>query len=143
MATATGSFDSTSSTLDRTECDVQNESTGNKRLEPSSVSTWTLIETERSTYLFLVTSPAERLGLLVGGAVGECPTSAVFRGAIADEDGASRYGSQLETTWRMVFEIKADDRLRQLITSRILNVVQAPIFSHQSQASHRTYLRTR
>ena len=89
-------------------------------------SNCTLIQTINSFYLFLLTDPDERRGLLVGGAVGESPSSAVLLGGIRITD-SREYATEAGTGLRIVFLFESAGRSRRVITSRVMSLEHTTI----------------
>jgi hypothetical protein len=102
--------------------------------DSTSESTCTLIQTANSSYLFLMTAPSERLGLLVGGALGECPASAILVGAMPGAAGISESQPCLRTGSRAVFDIASDGGYKRLVTSPVVNLVHAQVPSGDAPA---------
>jgi hypothetical protein len=98
-------------------------------LDSTGGSTCTLIQTANSSYLFLMTAPAERLGLLVGGVLGECPASAILVGATPDAAGLPGNQACLRTGSRAVFDIASEAGYKRLVTSPVVKLVHAQLRS--------------
>jgi hypothetical protein len=94
----------------------------------------TLIQTTNSFYLFLLTDPAERRGLLVGGALGECPTSAVLLGAIRFATDFDEYPATLNTGLRAVFLVELAGLWKHVITSPVVSLAHAPVHTRMLRA---------
>lgn len=94
----------------------------------------TLIQTVNSFYLFLLTDPAERRGLLVGGALGEGPASAVVLGAIWQSGGPRLHQSDMNAGLRAVFLVESAGRWKHLITSRVVSFAHAPVHAREPRA---------
>lgn len=95
----------------------------------------TLIQTVNSFYLFLLTDPTERRGLLVGGALGEGPASAVLLGAIWHSTAPYLYRSGQGAGLRAVFLVESDGRWKNLITSRVVSLAHAPVQTREPRAA--------
>jgi hypothetical protein len=93
--------------------------------DPVSHANRTLIQTANSVYLFVVTVPAERRGLLVSRALGECPANAQLVGPITEATGASADASCLRTGSRAVFIVESDGVCKRVITSRVGRLAHA------------------
>jgi hypothetical protein len=101
-------------------------------VDPVSHANRMLIQTANSIYLFVVTVPAERRGLLVGGTLGECPASPQLVGAITEATGASADASCLRTGSRAVFTVESDGVCKRVITSGVVRLAHAQIRSGES-----------
>ena len=79
-----------------------------------------LIETRNSTYVFVLTDPEERSGLLYGGRLGQNISDAIIVGTIA-EDGKMVIEDSpvLRTNSRALFFLRARGGLEQFLTSAI------------------------
>ena len=97
----------------------------------------TLIQTEHSIYLFLEHTPAERSGLLVGGAVGERPTAAYLVGSMDLATGEADYPTCLRTGERAIFQIMSQGVCKRIITSPVVSVVHRQVGATQSNATHK------
>ena len=95
-------------------------------LEAIRRSNCTLIQTINSFYLFLMTDPDERRGLLVGGAVGESPTSATLLGGVRIGESHD-YVTDENTGMRVVFLVEAAGRARRVVTSRVVNLAHTAV----------------
>ncbi len=94
-----------------------------------------LIQTAHSIYLFLEHTPAEPSGLLVGGAVGESPTSAYLVGSIDSATGESDYPTCLRAGERAIFQIVTKGVCKRVITSPVVNVVHGHVRAGEMQAT--------
>jgi hypothetical protein len=103
--------------------------------EPAGEPNCTLIQTTKSIYLFLRITPVDRRGLLVGGALGECPATAVLVGAIPEVNDASEYPSCLKTGSRAVFIIESDRSCKRVVTSSIVSLSHARVHSRATLAT--------
>jgi hypothetical protein len=92
--------------------------------DPVRCPTCTLIQTANSIYLFRVSDPRERRGLLVGGALGEGPVNAYLVGTLSDANDASDDASHLRTGSRAVFDIESDGAWKRMITSRVTRLIE-------------------
>jgi len=92
----------------------------------------TLIQTVRSIYLFLGSTPADPRGLLVGGRLGESPISALLVGAIATSNVETEEPTALTTGARAVFHIHANGHHKRIVTSPIIKLVHTHIRPHES-----------
>ena len=93
----------------------------------------TLIQTVRSIYLFLGSTPADPRGLLVGGKLGESPISAILVGGIATSNSETQYPTALTTGARAVFHIHTNGGgCKRIVTSPILKIVHTQIHPHES-----------
>ena len=82
------------------------------------------IKTADETYLFIVTDPEERRGVLTGGALGSRSTVSVLLGANMRRNGhVSGLFSDLYEGARAIFFIESDDGVEQFMTSEILGLV--------------------
>ena len=82
------------------------------------------IKTGDETYLFIVTDPEERRGVLTGGALGSSSTVSVLLGANMRRNGqVSGLFSDLYEGSRAIFFIESDDGVEQFMTSEILGLV--------------------
>ena len=82
------------------------------------------IKTADQTYLFIVTDPEERRGVLTGGRPGSISTVSVLLGANMRRNGdVSGLFSDLYEGSRAIFFIESHDGVRQFITSEILGLV--------------------
>jgi hypothetical protein len=97
----------------------------------------TLIQTEHSIYLFLEHTPAERSGLLVGGAVGEKPTAAYLVGSMDLATGEADYPTCLRAGERAIFQIMSQGVCKRIITSPVVNVVHRQVRATQSNATRK------
>ena len=137
MATAIGSLDSRLG-----EAELGNRLDPLRMLdglnaEAAGQASCALIRTANSSYLFLMTGPVEQRGLLVGGALGECPSRAVLVGAMPYDRGASDYPLCLRKGSRVIFVVELDGAWKRLITSQVIDVVHAVVESrHQQLACH-------
>jgi hypothetical protein len=95
-------------------------------LEAMRRSHCTLIQTINSFYLFLMTDPDERRGLLVGGAVGESPTSATLLGGVRITDSRD-YAADENAGMRVVFLVEAAGRSRRVVTSRVVHLAHTAV----------------
>jgi hypothetical protein len=100
-------------------------------LDPVRHSNCTLIQTLNSFYLFLLTDPTERRGLLVGGALGECPTSAILLGGVPHADDRRDYPTDLNTGVRAVFLVESAGGSKHVITSRVVSLAHAALDSRE------------
>ena len=92
----------------------------------------TLIQTVHSIYLFLGSTPADARGLLVGGALGECPISAFLVGAIATSNSEHESPTSLKTGSRAVFHILSNGFCKRVVTSPIVRLVHTHVRSRDS-----------
>jgi hypothetical protein len=104
-------------------------------LDSPSEFTCTVIQTANSSYLFLTTASAERRGLLVGGALGECPAWAIFVGVMPDKTGVCGHQACLRTGSRAVFDVASEGGYKCLVTSPVVRLVQMEVRSRESPAS--------
>ena len=82
------------------------------------------IKTADQTYLFIVTDPEERRGVLTGGRPGSISTVSVLLGANMRKNGdVSGLFSDLYEGSRAIFFIESHDGVRQFMTSEILGLV--------------------
>jgi hypothetical protein len=82
------------------------------------------IKTADHSYLFLVTDPDERRGVLTGGALGFDSTASVLLGADLRKNGqVSALFSDLYQGSRAIFFVESHDGVRQFITSEIIALV--------------------
>jgi len=82
------------------------------------------IKTADETYLFIVTDPEERRGVLTGGALGSSSTVSVLLGANMRRNGqVSGLFSDLYEGSRAIFFIESHDGVKQFTTSEILGLV--------------------
>jgi len=82
------------------------------------------IKTADHTYLFIVTDPEERRGVLTGGTLGSSSTISVLLGANMRRGGqVSGIFSDLYQGSRAIFFIESHDGVRQLMTSEIIELV--------------------
>ena len=82
------------------------------------------IKTADETYLFIVTDPEERRGVLTGGALGSRSTVSVLLGANMRRNGqVSGLFSDLYEGSRAIFFIESHDGVKQFMTSEILGLV--------------------
>ena len=100
-------------------------------------SNCTLIQTAHSIYLFLEHSPAERSGLLVGGAVGENPTAAYLVGSMDLATGEADYPTCLRVGERAMFQIMSQGVCKRIITSPVVNVVHRHVRATQSNPTRK------
>jgi hypothetical protein len=98
-------------------------------------SNCTLIQTAHSTYLFLENTPAEPSGLLVGGAVGECPTTAYLIGSMSSATGEAEYPTCLRAGERAIFQVVIEGVCKRVITSPVVNVVHGQVRAGESHAT--------
>ena len=92
----------------------------------------TLIQTARSIYLFLESTPADPRGLLVGGKLGESPISAFLVGAISTSNSDTEHPTALTTGSRAVFHILTNGGCKRIVTSPILKLVHTQLHPHES-----------
>jgi hypothetical protein len=104
-------------------------------LDSPGDSTCTLIETANSTYLFLPAARGERRGLLVGGAVGESPATAIFVGR-TDAAGAAGHQKYLRTGYPAVFDLAVKGGYKRLVTSPVVRLMQIQVGSGEPPPSH-------
>jgi len=100
-------------------------------------SNCTLIQTAHSIYLFLEHTPAERSGLLVGGAVGERPTAAYLVGSMDLATGEADYPTCLRTGERAIFQIMSQGVSKRIITSPVVSVVHRQVGATQSNVTRK------
>ena len=82
------------------------------------------IKTADDTYLFIVTDPEERRGVLTGGALGSNSTVSVLLGANMRKNGqVSGLFSDLCKGSRAIFFIESNDGVREFRTSEIIGLV--------------------
>jgi hypothetical protein len=92
----------------------------------------TLIQTAHSIYLFLGSTPADPRGLLVGGALGECPISAFLVGAISTSNSDAEYPTSLKAGSRAVFHILTNGYCKRVVTSPIVRLVHTHVRPKES-----------
>ena len=100
-------------------------------------SNCTLIQTAHSIYLFLEHTPAERSGLLVGGAVGEKPTAAYLVGSMDLATGEADYPTCLRAGERAIFQIMSQGVCKRIITSPVVNVVHRQVRATQANTTRK------
>lgn len=82
------------------------------------------IKTADHSYLFVVTDPEERRGVLTGGAPGFNSTASVLLGADLRKNGqVSALFSGLYQGSRAIFFFESHDGVRQFVTSEIIGLV--------------------
>jgi hypothetical protein len=82
------------------------------------------IKTADDTYVFVVTDPDERRGLLTGGELGSSSAASVLLGADTRQNGqVSALFSGLYQGSRAIFFVESRDGIRQFITSEITGLV--------------------
>ena len=82
------------------------------------------IKTADDTYVFVVTDPDERRGLLTGGELGSSSAASVLLGADTRQNGqVSALFSGLYQGSRAIFFVESRDGIRQFITSDITGLV--------------------
>ena len=82
------------------------------------------IKTADDTYLFVVTDPDERRGVLTGGELGSSSVESVLLGADMRRNGqVSALFSGLYQGLRAIFFVASQDGIRQLITSEITGLI--------------------
>ena len=82
------------------------------------------IKTADHTYLFIVTNPEERRGVLTGGTLGSSSTVCVLLGANKRRNGhVSGLFSEIYEGSRAIFFIESDDDVEQFMTSEIIGLV--------------------
>lgn len=82
------------------------------------------IKTADDTYLFVVTDPDERRGLLTGGELGSNSAASVLLGADMRQNGqVSALFSGLYQGSRAIFFVESHDGIKQFITSEIIGLV--------------------
>jgi hypothetical protein len=82
------------------------------------------IKTADSAYVFVVTDPGKRRGVLTGGALGLTVTTSVLLGAHLGKNGrVSALFSGLCEGSRAIFFVESADGVEQLITSVITGLV--------------------
>jgi hypothetical protein len=91
-----------------------------------------LIQTVRSIYLFLGSTPADPRGQLVGGKLGEAPVSAFLIGGISTSNAETEDPTALTTGARAVFHIQTTGGCKRIVTSPILKLVHTQIRPHES-----------
>ena len=83
-----------------------------------------VIRTRNSTYRFLVTDPAKRLGVLTGGALGNNTRDAVLIESVAvQEDAKLERSSGLRTGARILFYLSSPRGAERLATSVVEELV--------------------
>jgi hypothetical protein len=102
--------------------------------DPLTEASCTLIETANSFYLFRVTAPHARRGLLAGGVVGESPVSAVLIGVLPAGTEACE-GSILSVGTRAVFVVEKNGFWKSIITSRIARLAYSAARAHEPLAA--------
>jgi hypothetical protein len=82
------------------------------------------IKTADNTYVFVVTDPEERRGLLTGGELGSSSAASVLLGADTRQNGqVSALFSGLYQGSRAIFFVESRDGVRQVITSEITGLI--------------------
>ena len=82
-----------------------------------------VIQTENSTYAFMVIDPSLRQGILRGGPLGARSCEAVLACALRDNDCAlGSSTSALRVGMRVLFYIRISNRMRRLITSAVTHL---------------------
>ena len=108
--------------------------------DPVTHASCTLIQTSNSFYLFRVTNPGERRGLLVGGAVGECPANAMLVGSLPVGNDAAGDACEdrpaVRVGARAVFLIEKNGACKCVITSRVVGLAHAPIRAREALAAN-------
>jgi hypothetical protein len=83
-----------------------------------------LIKTGNSLYSFSVTDPAERRGILSGGALEESGVTASLIGSFVEgEQDSSTFLAGLKTGARALFYIEFGRGLKRLLTSSIIDLI--------------------
>jgi hypothetical protein len=104
--------------------------------DPLSQPNCTLIQTANSFYLFRVTIPAERRGVLAGGALGEGPVNARLVGALPGDNDPGDCAS-LTVGGRAVFLVERNGACKYVITSPIARLAHSPVrFQSELAMSH-------
>jgi len=93
-------------------------------LDSLNVTDCISIKTADQSYLFVVTDPEERRGVLTGGAPGFNSTASVLLGADLRKNGqVSALFSGLYQGSRAIFFVESLDGVRQFVTSEIIGLV--------------------
>lgn len=93
-------------------------------LETLNVTDCISIKTADHSYLFVVTDPEERRGVLTGGALGFNSAASVLLGADLRKNGqVSALFSGLYQGSRAIFFVESHDGVRQFVTSEIIGLV--------------------
>ena len=93
-------------------------------LDTLNVTDCISIKTADHTYLFIVTDPEERRGVLTGGVLGSNSTASVLLGADMRKNGqVSALFSGLYQGSRAIFFVESQDGVRQFVTSEITGLV--------------------
>ena len=100
--------------------------------ELGEANSCTLIQTVRSIYLFLGSTPADPRGLLVGGKLGESPISALLVGAISTSNSDTEHPTALTTGSRAVFHIHTNRGCKRIVTSPILKLVHTQVHPQEA-----------
>jgi len=134
MSTRITSFESVRDIEDLRDLDTPQSGYGTA-CDPVTQAGCTLIQTANSFYLFRVTAPYIRSGLLVGGVIGECPVSALLVGTLPDGDHAGTRDSTLRIGARAVFVVERNGIWKGIITSRIMRLAHSPIRHREQMAT--------
>jgi hypothetical protein len=93
-------------------------------LDTLNVTDCISIKTADHSYLFIVTDPEERRGVLMGGVLGPNSTASVLLGANMRKNGqVSALFSGLYQGSRAIFFVESQDGVRQFVTSEITGLV--------------------
>jgi hypothetical protein len=93
-------------------------------LDTLNVTDCISIRTAENTYLFIVTDPEERRGVLTGGLLGSSTTRSVLLGADMRKNGqVSALFSGLYQGSRAIFFVESNNGVMQFITSEITGLV--------------------
>jgi hypothetical protein len=128
MVTRIQSFSWVDALLESARSDIGAEWPNEMDLESPNGPACTLIQTANSSYLFFMTAPDERRGLLVGGPLGESPANAIFVGAMPNANAAEDVSSIRQGS-RAVFDIAFEGGFKRVITSPVVKVVRTQIDS--------------
>ena len=80
------------------------------------------ISTRNSQYQFQVIEPTERRGILSGGQFGEEQYEAILIGGLSGNEKRGRLSAGLEIGACALFYIAAEERMKRLMTSMIINL---------------------
>jgi hypothetical protein len=84
------------------------------------------IQTEYSTYAFLVTDPVQRAGILTGGKLKRHMMSVILVGVLDEREDRGRAGDEpgrLRTGAQAVFYLKSAEGVRRITTSPIKHIL--------------------
>ena len=84
------------------------------------------IQTEYSTYAFLVTDPVQKAGILTGGKLKRHMMSVILVGVLDEREDRGRAGDEpgrLRTGAQAVFYLKSAEGVRRITTSPIKHIV--------------------